>query len=110
AGNGVVAREAFRLDAQEQRKRDGILQTPNQPRGRARQPGAIVASARLVLEGTERPAARRLLQEGSDRQPLGEVTMRKASRPELRTEHSSCVRWLVSRRADRERKRPTLAG
>src|SRR5206468_11450118 len=103
AGNGVVAREAFRLDAQEQRKRDGILQAPNESRGRARQPGAIVASARLVLEGTERPAARRLLQEGSDRQPLGEVTMRKASRPELRTEHSYCVRWPAANARGRVR-------
>ena len=40
AGHGAVAREAVRLDAQELRKRDGVLQAADQPRGRARQPAA----------------------------------------------------------------------
>ena len=39
AGNGDLAREAVRLDAAQRRKRDGILQAPDQSRGRARKPG-----------------------------------------------------------------------
>ena len=39
AGNGDLARETVRLDAAQRRKRDGILQAPDQPRRRARQPG-----------------------------------------------------------------------
>src|SRR5206468_6336505 len=43
AGHGAVAREPVRVDAEELRKRDGILQAPDQPRGRARQPAADLA-------------------------------------------------------------------
>ena len=39
AGHGDLARETVRLDAAQRRKRDGVLQAADQPRGRARQPG-----------------------------------------------------------------------
>ncbi len=49
AGHGAVAREAVRLDAQELRKRDGVLQAPHQPRDRARQPIADMSAALALL-------------------------------------------------------------
>ena len=49
AGHGAVAREAVRLDAQELRKRDGVLQAADQPRGRARQPVADMSPALALL-------------------------------------------------------------
>ena len=118
-----MAREALRLDAEEQRKRDGIFQAADQPGGRARKPAADLGllsssqdshgaqahdqapqcgqdgndgehparrdgnpgfsiihypgpswrngkGARLVLQGRQGPAARRLLQgRGARRQP-----------------------------------------
>ena len=49
AGHGAVAREAVRLDAQELGERDGILPPADQPRHRARQPGADLMRAAFAL-------------------------------------------------------------
>jgi hypothetical protein len=44
-----LAREAVLLDAEERRKRDGILQAPTQPGGRAGQPGGNLSAAPIIV-------------------------------------------------------------
>ncbi len=57
AGHGAVARAAVRLDDEELRKRDGVLQASDQPRHRARQPAADMSA--LPCARSPRPPRRR---------------------------------------------------
>ena len=66
AGHGAVARAAVRLDDEELRKRDGVLQAADQPRRRARQPAANLEHlADFELDGpADRVAVGGLVLEG----------------------------------------------
>src|SRR3546814_1629588 len=56
ARDGAVARTAVRVDEQEFRKRDGVFQDPNKPRGRAGQPDADIAAGVMPLFRISGPA------------------------------------------------------
>src|SRR3546814_11438265 len=69
ARDGAVARTAVRVDEQEFRKRDGVFQAPNKPRGRAGQPDADIAAALIPLFRIYGPG---ILSQKSEKRTRGE--------------------------------------